>query len=207
MRLNYLQLLSLRRSAVMLAPDAGGGVGGADGAGEGAQGGADGANEGSGAEGGEAGGKTFTQEDIDRIIRREQAKWNRQHQKAVDDARSEGERLAKMTAEEKAAEEAKKREEDLTRREQEVTRRELRTQVLGTLSERELPAELADMVDYTDADAANESIKKLEKSFRAAVQRGVEDRVRGSAPRAGGKGGSVDGVTAAFQKLNPNLKI
>lgn len=202
--MNDLQLLDLRRRAAMLAPDAGTGAQGGE-EGQGAQGVQD--DEGGQEAGEKAGEKKFTREDIDRIVGREKAKWSRQQKKAIDDARTEAERLAKMTTEERAAEEARKREGDLTRREQELNRREMRAQMLDTLAERGLPAELADMIDYTDAEKADASLKKLEKAFRDAVQRGVEDRIRGGAPKAGGGKGQVDGVTAAFARLNPNLKI
>lgn len=182
---NYLRMLQLRREMNFgfFAPDTGAG-------GDGAAGGDDGA-DGKGADGGENGGsdgadgqkdeKTFTQADVDRMIRKEQAKWKRQQEKAV----SEAQRLAGLTAEEKAAEEARTREENLTKREAEITRRELRAQALSDLAEQQMPSELADLLDYTDAEACAESIKKIRGVWQKAVQKGVEQRVKGSAPKAG----------------------
>lgn len=181
--MNYLRLLQLRRTAAMRYPDAGG-AGGADSGEKGAQGGADAKDEGTEGgteEGGQKGDKSFTQADIDRIVKQEKAKWQRQQQKAV----SEAERLAKLSTEERAAEEAKTREENLTKREAEITRRELRAQALEDLAAKQMPAELADLLDYTDADACSESIKKIKGVWQKAVQKGVETRVAGSAPKAG----------------------
>lgn len=188
--MNYLRLLELRRTAAMRYPDAGG-ASGADGGGKGAQGGADDKGKGTDGgtdEGGQKGEKSFTQADVDKIIREEQAKWMRQQRKAV----SEAERLAKMSTEERAAEEEKARKEGLDKREAEITRRELRAQALEDLSAQNLPAELVDLLDYADADACSESIKKLKQTWEKAhgtwakaVQAAVEERLKGAPPKAG----------------------
>lgn len=200
--MNYLRMLQLRRmSRVMLAPDTG--AGGGDGAQGGAQGNNGGDGEGKGQSGadGQSGEKTFTQADIDKILKREQAKWKRQQEEAV----SEAQRLANLTAEQRAQEEAKKREADLERREAEMNRRELRAQALETLAADNLPADLADLLDYTDADKCNASIAKVKKNWQAAVQKGVEARVAGSPPKTGsGKSGAPksmrDAVSAFYKK-------
>lgn len=202
--MNYLRMLQLRRvCSVTRAPDtgAGGGDNGA-GAAQGGEGKEGEAGEGtqSGADG-QTGEKTFTQAELDKIIKQEQAKWKRQQDKAI----SEAQRLANMTAEQRAQEEARQREEDLTRREAEITRRELRAQALETLAANQLPADLADLLDYTDADRCSASIKKVQKSWQAAVQKGVEARVAGSPPKTGsGKAGAPktmrDAISAYYNK-------
>lgn len=179
--MNYLRLLQMRRDAnFRFAPDTGAGGGDEGGAdGKETDGGEDGKNS-DGADG-QKSEKTFTQADVDKMIRKEQAKWKRQQEKAI----SEAQRLAGLTAEERAAEEAKTREENLTKREAEITRRELRAQALSDLAEQQMPAELADLLDYSDADACAESIKKIRGVWQKAVQKGVEARVKGSAPKTG----------------------
>lgn len=177
--MNYLRLLQLRRMGnVMRAPDTG--AGGGEGA-QGNGGGDEGKGGDSGADG-QNGEKTFTQADIDKILKKEMAKWKRQQEDAV----SEAQRLANMTAEQRAQEEAKKREEDLTRREAELSRRELRAQALETLAGHQLPAELADLLDYTDAEKCSASIKTVQKRWQEAVQKGVETRLAGTPPKTGG---------------------
>ena len=41
---------------------------------------------------------------------------------------------------------------------------------------------MADFIDYTDADSVNESVKRLSKAFKGAVQQSVDDRLKGKAP-------------------------
>ncbi len=134
-----------------------------------------------------AAGKTFTQEEVDKIVQARLAKEAKKNADAVAAARTEAEKLAKMTAEEKAAHDQQEREAKLAQREADIARRELRATALQTLGEKKLPAELADVLDYTDADKCNASIASVEKVYRAAVQQGVEDRMKGNPPPATGK--------------------
>lgn len=184
---NYLRLLQLRRTAMMMAPDAGGASGAADGD-SAAQAGTGGDAQAADAQGDEKSEKAFTQADIDRIIRAEKAKWQRQQQKAV----SEAERLAKLSTEERAAEEARVREEALNQREAEITRRELRAQALQDLAAQQMPAELAELLDYKDAQACSASIQKVKGVWQKAVQKGVEERVKAGVPK-GSTTGTVPG--------------
>ena len=179
--MNYLRLLQTRRMGAMLAPDAGGSAPAEAGAAQDAQQDANtDSDDGSGQE-----ARTFTQEDVDRIVRREQAKWRRQQEAAVKNARTEAERLASMSAEERAGEQARQREQELDRREAEVTRRELQAQALHTLAQEHLPEELSQMLDYSNADACSESIRRIKGVWQRAVQQGVESRVAAGAPKAG----------------------
>lgn len=118
--------------------------------------------------------------------------WEQDAKAREEAARTEAERLAKMTAEQKAEHDAKQREEKIIAREKAVTLRELKAEAYATLAERELPKELAEVLDYTDADKCKASIDAMEKAFRAAVQAGVEERMKGTTPKKGtGKAGAM----------------
>jgi len=137
-----------------------------------------------------AGEKSFTQDDVTRIINQTIAKERAKAEKAVESAKTEAQKLATMTAEEKAAHEQKEREEKLSAREAEINKRELRATALQTLAEKKLPAELVDVIDLADADKCSASIASVEKVFRAAVQKGVDERLKGNPPPAGGATGT-----------------
>lgn len=183
------------------------GSGNGDGAGSGGEGGqGEGQGQGDGGKGGEGeGNKTFSQADIDRILGerlgKEKAKWERDLQVKLDEAKTEAEKLAKMNAEQKAEHERQKRDKALTDREAEITRRELRATALETLAEKGLPKTLADILVYTDADATNKSLESVEKAFREAVEAGVNERLKGDTPKGGGaKGGGQSSAGTAFAK-------
>lgn len=134
--------------------------------------------------------KSFSQEDVDRIvgerIKREREKMQRETKAQVDRARGEAERLAQMTAEQRAQEEAKKRQQELEAREADITRREVRAQAMETLAEKGLPKGLVDTLDCTNADTCQASLEAVEKAFKAAVEAEVNARLRTPEPPKAG---------------------
>ena len=83
------------------------------------------------------------------------------------------------------------REEELGQREKQIRVRELRAQAMEALCALQMPAELAELLDYTDEAACQASLEKVKKIWHKAVQKGVESRMAGSAPRTGeGKSGA-----------------
>ena len=132
--------------------------------------------------------KTFTQKDVDKLIQdrlaREQSKW----EKRVQDERTEAEKLAKMNAEQKAKYAEEKRLAELEKREKDITTRELRATAYETLAEKNLPKELVDILNYESAETCNKSIEAVEKAFQSAVEKAVNDKLRGGNPPKGGQG-------------------
>lgn len=127
--------------------------------------------------------KTFTQEDVNKMIQdritREQAKW----EKKVQDERTEAEKLAKMKADEKIKYQQEKREKELADRERELTTRELKAQAYETLAEKGIPKELVELLNYENAETCNASIEILEKAFQPAVEKAVNEKLRGGEPQ------------------------
>ena len=115
-------------------------------------------------------------------IAEEKAKWETDKQKAVDDALTEAEKLKKMNADEKAKYQDQKRKEALDKREKDITTRELKAQARETLAEKNLPKELIDALNFDSAEACNTSIEAVEKAFQNAIQKAVEDRLKGTKP-------------------------
>ncbi|HEL2532965.1 TPA: DUF4355 domain-containing protein [Streptococcus suis] len=116
--------------------------------------------------------------DVDAIIDKKFAKWKAEQEKAE----SEAKKLAKMNAEDKQKYQLDKREQDLADREAEITRRELAAEAKTILSERGLPIELVDVVNLADADSVRDSIDAIQKTWEAAVLKGVADKTKGIAP-------------------------
>ena len=77
------------------------------------------------------------------------------------------------------------REAALEGREAALRSRELRADALQQLSQRGLPMELSDCLRFDDPQAAETSLQQVEKAFRAQVDKAVEKRLRGQAPRSG----------------------
>lgn len=133
-----------------------------------------------------------------------QAEFDRRTQKALNTQKdklevlfsektTEAEKLAKMNEKEKSQYLQQKHERELADREAGITRRELMAQAKVTLAEKELPVGLADVLVYTDADSCNKSISAVEKAFQEAVQKVVEEKLKGGKPPKKAPESSDDG--------------
>lgn len=100
----------------------------------------------------------------------------------MDDKLSEAEKLSKMNKEEKTEYLRQKQEKDIQDREAAITRRELMAEAKNTLAEKKLPASLAEVLNYADADTCSKSISAVEKAFQEAVQMAVEEKLKGGKP-------------------------
>lgn len=122
----------------------------------------------------------------------------------MDDKLTEAEKMAKMTKEEKAAYQQKKKEKEMADREAAVTRRELMAEAKNTLAEKNLPVELAEVLDYADADTCKKSLETVEKAFQKAVQAGVEERLKGDKPLK--KPGQTDEMSELEKQIYEAMK-
>lgn len=175
--------------------------------------GADGGNGGGSGEGagGEGGAGGDTPPSFDNFLKTggNQAEFDRRVQKAVntavtkaqekwqalaDDKLSEAEKLAKMTKEEKAQYMQQKREKELTDREAAITRKELMAEAKNTLASDGLPQELAEVLDYSDADTCKKSMEKVKEVFQRAVETAVEEKLKGGKPPKKAPGGDAQKV-------------
>ncbi len=118
------------------------------------------------------------QKAIDTAVTKAQEKW----QALTDDKLSEAERLAKMTKEEKEQYQRKKKEKELSDREAAITRKELMAEAKNTLASDGLPQELAEVLNYTDADSCKKSMEKVKAVFQKAVETAVEEKLKGGKP-------------------------
>jgi hypothetical protein len=126
------------------------------------------------------------------------AKWQQEAEAKIAEAKTEAEKLAKMTLEQKAQHEREQREKALADREAALSLRELKAQAATTLAEKGLPKELLDSLSYADADTCQKSIDAVESAFRTAVQAGVEERLKGKEPpKTGGTINEMAAIRAA----------
>lgn len=178
-----------------------GGTGGAGGGGTSGDGGGTGnagaAGSGEGSEGAAGGGAAPMSFDDFLKDPKNQAEFDRRVGKALDTsrtkmqadieakmaaARTEAEKMAKMSADQKAQYEKEKREKELADREAQITKRELTAAAKEQLEEKGLPTSLASVLNYSSAEECTASIEAVEKAFREAVEKAVNDRLAGGKP-------------------------
>ena len=116
----------------------------------------------------------MTQADLDRVVQQTIARERRRAEAALEAARAEAGRA-----------ERERLEAGMAQRERDVARRELAAHAREALAARGLPGELAGVLDYSGQEALDASLDSAERAFRAAVQRGMEQRLRGEPPRTG----------------------
>lgn len=130
----------------------------------------------------------------------------------IQQAKTEAEKLAQMNEDQKSEYERQQREDALSKREADITARELRAQVMVQMTEDNLPVELTDLLNFTDADACNNSYQKVKDaftkatgSFKEAVQAEVNKRLANSADQPLGNGQSAASNNNPWLKESFNL--
>lgn len=137
-----------------------------------------------GEEGGEPNNqpKTFTQEELDKIVQGRIAKERKSWEKRLEDQKTEAQKLETMSDKEKKKYQEEKRIKELDDREAAITRRELTAQAKVQLADKGIPTELAEILNLTDAESCKKSIETVEKAFQTAVEKAVEEKIKGNAP-------------------------
>ena len=122
--------------------------------------------------------RTFTRAEIGKMLSAERSKWEAEQEAKENEAK----KLAKMNADEKQKYQLDQREQELADREKAIARKELTAEAKAMLSERDLPVELVNVVDLTSAETVSKSVAVLQKSWEQAVQKGVQEKLKGGAP-------------------------
>ena len=124
----------------------------------------------------------------------------------TDDKISEAEKLAKMSDLERKEYQQKKDAEELAKREADLTKRELMAEAKATLAEKGLPAALASMLDYSNAETVQASIATVTETYNGAVQAGVEARLKGGKPPTGATNNNTDDNEALNKSVYESMK-
>ncbi|MDK6256901.1 DUF4355 domain-containing protein, partial [Escherichia coli] len=103
--------------------------------------------------------------------------WDEEKAQEIEEAKSEAERLAKLSKDEREKEQERKRKEELDKREKAIAYKELRIETRSQLSEEGLPLEFLDVVMADNADAISENIKNIRVVFDEAVEKRVDERL------------------------------
>lgn len=127
--------------------------------------------------------KTFTQEEIDEIVKSNVDRAVAKALHKADEQRKEAEKLAAMNAKEKAEYEMNKKRQDLEKRERDIQLRELTAEAKDMLIEKGLSSDLASILDYKDAESVKESINIIEAAINKEAEKQVVERLKGRTPK------------------------
>ena len=121
--------------------------------------------------------KTFTQAELDKILNKKFAQW----QKKTEEAKAEAERKAKLTEAEKLAEERK--EFEAMRKQFEYEKRVNSTSKV--LASNNLPVEFADFLIAENDEATTQRVDLFKNAFNEALEKALTERLRGNTPKVG----------------------
>lgn len=154
--------------------------------------------------------KTFSQADVDKLLKdrlaRERAKLEKDAKDAaaaqLAAAQKEAEKKAKMDAEQRAQYEKEQLEKRIRELEEAQTRASLGRTVTSLLAESEIPANdnLIDMLIGMDEDSTSARVDAFVKAVQAEVDRKEKARAKGSTPKKGEPPKDVDPMEAEFKK-------
>ena len=138
---------------------------------------------------------------IDAAVTAAQKKWEKSYQKKAAAAKKEADRISKLSEDERAKEELEANRKELEAKEQELTRKELKLEMVKVLAKRNIPVQFMDYLIADDNESTLKRITDFEKEYKKAVEAGVNEKLKGKAPQAGGstlggKGGA--GVKNGF---------
>lgn len=179
---------------LQLFADGGDGSGGSDGGGGKDSGGKDGPDKSGGGDPkdkgpdkdkGEKLDEAAVQKRIDEALKAAKEKWD----KEAEDKRKEDERLSKLSEQERKSEELKKKQKELEAKEKELKKKDMQLEMAKVLSDRHIPQEFSEYLMAKDSAETLKRVTTFEKAYKKAVDAGVNERLKGKPPKAGGSGG------------------
>lgn len=157
--------------------------------------------------------KTFTQDEVNEMIKkrlaREKAKLKAETEEAVKTAQAEAAKLAKMNADQKREYEEKKKDEQIAKQQEEIAklkaetlRAELSRQVGSELQTEGYPAtvDVMEFVVGRDAEETKARKDKFISIIQADRKAQAEKRATGTTPKQYGGGQKADPFTSIMKK-------
>lgn len=133
--------------------------------------------------------RTYTEaefiSEVDRRVSQAQAKWSAELDKKLNSARSEGERLAKMNADERAKAQFQTDKQNFETERAKYEADRLEFEAVKQLSEGKLPISFAKMCVGKDAEETKTNIEAFKAAWGEALQNAVNERMKGTTPKTG----------------------
>ncbi len=148
-------------------------------------------------------GKTYTEEELQKLIQSESDKrvtqamktaeerWQREYEKKLEDEKSEAEKLAKMSADERAKAEFEKEKTKFEQDRAQFNRDRLELETVKELGKQGLDVEFSSFLMGENAESTNENIKLFKEKFDIAVENAVNERLKGKTPKTTDKNTTI----------------
>ena len=132
----------------------------------------------------QAGEKRYTVKEVDELIKRKKAEWEKTRKKEDDEAK----KFAKMNAQEKAEYKQQQLEKRIQELEDEKTLAGMRDEARKQLSEKgiNISDNLLEFMVSKDAEKTKKAVDSFAELFNAAVNEAVKGKARQTTPKEGG---------------------
>ena len=160
------------------------------------------------------GGKKYDDAEVDRIVAKHRAEWEKKHAEEIKKATDEARKYERMSKEQKEEADRKKAEEEAAKKDARI--KELEAQIATDALRKSVAADVEampegikasqdflDLVVTGDADTAKANVKKLVGIILADRKAQEEKRARGNTPKDFGGGGKApDAYQAIVNKYS-----
>ena len=127
--------------------------------------------------------KTFTQEEVDKMIAKRLQRERKDIEAKIEAERKEAEELAKLSEQEKQKKLFEKQVKEFEETKRAFENERLLNETSKQLAAKNLPIEFAEMLKGNDAESTFENIKLFEAKFNESVEKVVTERLRGNVPK------------------------
>ena len=154
--------------------------------------------------------KKYSDKDLDEILGKRFARWQKDHENKVKEAAEEAKKLAEMNAQQKAEYERDKLQKELDEQKQqnaEYKRKEALAEMTKTARKMltddgiSVPDEVLAMLVTTDAEKTKAAVDGFKTAYKSAVENAVTERLRGKTPPAG-----TGGIAAPVSEIDKRIK-
>lgn len=162
-----------------------------------------------------AGGKKYDDAEVDRIVAKHRAEWEKKHADDLKKATDEARKYERMSKEQKEAEDKRKADEEAAKKDARI--KELESQIAAETLRKSVAADVEgmpegikatqdflDLVVTGDADTAQANVKKLVGIILADRKVQEEKRARGNTPKSFGN--NNNGPKDPYQAVRDKYK-
>ena len=120
--------------------------------------------------------KMYSAQEVESLVAAREKEWKDRQEAEYK------ERLSRLPEDERLKQEAISKDAQIAQLQAEISKRDLQSEIIAKLGERQLPASLAEMVQYGDKESTMKSAERIMDIFDRAVQETIKLRLRGKTP-------------------------
>ena len=127
--------------------------------------------------------KTFTQEEVDKMIAKRLQRERKDIEAKIEAERKEAEELSRLSEQERQKKLFEKQVKEFEETKRAFENERLLNETSKQLASKNLPIEFADMLKGNDAEKTFENIQLFEAKFNEALEKAITERLRGNVPK------------------------